>query len=744
VIPQEEMPMEITAPPVRSFALRLVAAAACLAAAVPFPAQSAERTQSYSEATDVVAVEVPVQVIKDGEPVRGLTAANFEVWEGRKQQPLTGFETLDLTAVQAAPAAGKRPATAPVIPPSARRRFVLLFDLSYSSPASLGKARQAATSLLASGLQPSDLVSVASYSHSRGPELILGFTSDRKQALAAIERLGFIDRAADPLRLSMPVAAGIGGGGEEGGNGRTEGRFRPDNDATSGGGDSGLGLGALTNAANDRAAFDAEQRDVSLFSKSLAVFAKVLGSVHGRKYVVFLSEGFQNRILLGTDDDAEIQAMNEASAAGQSWLVNSDIRYGNTKLSTDVEKMIEELRRADCVVQAVDPGGLRAYGGENGVKPASGQDSLFVMANGTGGELYNNFNDLSTAMKEMLKRTSVTYVLSYQPEGVKHDGSYRKLRVELKNVPRGARIVYRPGYYAPKPYREQSPLERMLDTAGRVVSGEQGGTIAASVLAVPFQGPGEKAYVPVLVEVDGPSLLAGLAGKALPVEIYAYALDADGAVKDFFAKTIGLDVAKVEPVLRQSGLKLYGDLELAPGSYSLRVLVRNGASGALSARVLPLEVPAFAEPAAVLLQPFFPEPAGRWLIVRESNDAPKGMPYPFQIQSEPFVPAALPVLQSGVEARVALMGYHLRPGDLKADSRILTADGREVGAGEIRVVARQGGAVSEPDRFAATFKAPALEPGEYLLLVTLTDAAGTAETSTASFIVGVVGKGAHG
>jgi VWFA-related protein len=745
VIPQEETLMEITATTARTLALRLVTAAACLlAAAAPFPAQGAQSsTQSYTEATDVVAVEVPVQVIRDGEPVRGLTAANFEVWEGRKQQPLTGFETLDLTAV-AAPA-GQRPAAAPVIPPSARRRFVLLFDMSYSSPASLGKARQAAKGLLASGLQPSDLVSVATYSLSRGPELVLGFTSDRKQALAAIERLGFIDRAADPLRLSMPMAAGMGGGGgEEGGNARTEGRFRPDNDATSGGGNSGLGLGALTNAANDRAAFDAEQRDVSLFSKSLAAFAKVLGSVHGRKYVVFLSEGFQNRILLGTDDDAEIQAMNEASAAGHSWLVNSDIRYGNTKLSTDVEKMIEELRRADCVVQAVDPGGLRAYGGENGVKPASGQDSLFVMANGTGGELYNNFNDLSLAMKEMLKRTSVTYVLSYQPEGVKHDGSYRKLRVELKNVPRGARIVYRPGYYAPKPYREQSPLERMLDTAGRVVSGEQGGTIAASVLAAPFQGPGDKAYVPVLIEIDGPSLLAGHQGAALPVEIYAYALDADGAVKDFFAKTIGLDVAKVEPVLRQSGLKLYGDLELAPGSYSLRVLVRNGASGDLSARVLPLEVPAFAEPAAVLLPPFFPEPAGRWLIVRESNDAPQGMPYPFQIQSQPFVPAALPVLQSGVEARVALMGYHLRPGDLKADSRILSADGKEVGAGEIRVVGRQGGAASEPDRLAATFKAPALAPGEYLLLVTLTDASGVAETSTASFIVGTAGKGAHG
>ncbi|HXO29301.1 MAG TPA: hypothetical protein VOA80_18270, partial [Thermoanaerobaculia bacterium] len=53
-----------------------------------------------SETTEVVAVEVPVQVVRDGEPVRGLAAADFEVYEGRKRLPLTGFEVLDLRAGQ--------------------------------------------------------------------------------------------------------------------------------------------------------------------------------------------------------------------------------------------------------------------------------------------------------------------------------------------------------------------------------------------------------------------------------------------------------------------------------------------------------------------------------------------------------------------------------------------------------------------------------------------------------------------
>lgn len=705
-------------------------AMACLAAAaLPLAAQT------FTESADVVAVEVPVQVLKDGEPVRGLTAADFEIYEGRRKLPLTGFEVLDLTAVPAAAPAAPAATLRQAPPPSARRHFVLLFDLTFTTSSSLVKARKAAKDLLSSGLHPTDLVAVATYSTSRGPELLLGFSSDRRQAEAALDRLGVVDRAADPLRLVLPPSVAVGGAVRDGGGHR---------EATSdggGGGGGGADPNLMLNAASERASFDVQQRDVAAFSRAVGGFAKLMGSIHGRKYVVFLSEGFNNRLLLGSDDDSEIQTMNEASASGQFWKVNSDVRYGNTKLSGDIEKMIEELRRADCVVQSVDPAGLRAFGGENGVKPASGQDSLFAIANGTGGEMYNNFNDLSVAMKEMLKRTSVTYVLSYQPEGVKHDGTYRKLRVELKNAPRGTRVVYRPGYYAPLPFNQQTHLEKMLDAAGRVVNGEEGGTIATSVLAASFAAPGDKAYVPVLIEVDGKSLLATRQGNVLPLEIYTYAMDAAGTVRDYFAKTIGLDLAKVEPVLQKSGIKFYGDLSLPPGSYSLRVLVRNGATGALSARVVPVAVPVFSQPSTVLLQTFFPEAPGRWLIVRKTNEAPKDIPYPFQMRSEPYVPAARPVLLPGTATRVSLIGYHLGPGVLKAGSRVLRADGQEAGEGEIRLAPRQSGAAGEPDRLEATFRPPALQPGEYLLLLTLTDAAGKAETSTSSF---VVEKGAHG
>src|SRR6185369_10559041 len=90
-----------------------------------------------SSSVQVLSVEVPVEVLRDGEPVRGLQAGDFEVWEGRRRLPITGFEALDL----AAPGARGRTAT---VPAAARRHFLFLFDLAFSEPKAIVQARKAA------------------------------------------------------------------------------------------------------------------------------------------------------------------------------------------------------------------------------------------------------------------------------------------------------------------------------------------------------------------------------------------------------------------------------------------------------------------------------------------------------------------------------------------------------------------------------------------------------------------------
>ncbi len=688
------------------------------------PASPAPERPAFSAAAQVLSIEVPVQVVRDGEPVRGLQAGDFQVWEGRRRLPVTGFEVLDL----AAPSASGRTSGAAGLPSAARRHFLLLFDLAFSEPKAIVRARRAAVGLLA-GLHPTDLVAVATYSASRGPQLVLGFTADRRQIESALGGLGLFDltaSSADPLRLVLQEVLGA----DNAAAGAPPRLTRdPLSDTTDASVLQQLELVARPVQQADRSALKTR---VETFSRSLADLARQMAGVEGRKYLVFLSEGFDVSLLQGTLDADRQEEIRQNSLNGEAWRNSPEERYGLTEVSNAVERMLEEFRRADCTLQAVDIAGVRA-GADQGAPRLGGRDSLLVMARGTGGELYESYNDLGAAMGQMLRRTSVTYVLAVQPtrtEGVA--GEYHPLRVELKKPLHGARLVHRPGYYPPKPYGEQDPVEKLLAAANQVMSGEESDAIAATVLAAPFRSTGEKAYVPVLIEIDGASLLAGPQPASLPVEIYAYALDEVGAVHDFFTQTVGLDLARTGPSLRQGGVKFFGHLDLLPGDYSLRVLVRNAASGVSGLKVAAVHVPAFGPDAPVLLPPLVPDLANRWLMVREQarqEGTPSG--YPFLLRDQPFVPAARPALLPGRDVRLVVAGYNLGAPPWKGEATVIAAGGREIPAGALAIVDRRTGAAGGADRAVATFRLPAdLKPGEHTLRISVSGA-----TSDLRFVV---------
>src|SRR6185503_2137656 len=473
-------------------------------------------------------------------------------------------------------------------------------------------------------------------------------------------------------------------------------------------------------------------------TQQFADLARMIGTVDGRKYVVLLSEGFDSSLVTGSGNaEAGVNDMSNiidsATAVGESTVEagcsGSDQAFCDTRTQNQLEKMLEEFRRADCQMQAVDIGGLRAMAAEGRLNP-NGRESLLTMSKDTGGELYENFNDLAGAMGQMLRRTGVTYVLSFQPQGLKQDGEFHKLRVELKGAPRSARVVHRPGYYAPRPFGQQQPLQRILDTADAVM-GAEGGSIDAAVLAAPFAGQGGRAYVPIVVDVDGPSLLAGKQAAQLPVEIYLYALDEGGAIVDFRTQSLALDLAKAEAQLRQRGLKFFSHVTLPKGTYALRTLVRNGTTGATSLRVNEVVVPAFGsggEP--VLLPPFFPEAPGKCEMVRETlKQGETQPPYPFLLQEQPFIPNSRPVVTPGQAIPVVLQGYNLG-GDFAAKIEVVGADGSAQPGGALELGKASIGSLRTA---SGTFKPPALQPGQYVLRVTVTDAAGKTATSSGEF-----------
>ena len=727
-------------PPSRNLLPLLAVLLAAMAAAVPARAQ----TPTFEGSSQVVAVEVPVNVVgRDGEPVRGLTAADFEVYDGNDRQKITAFETIDLKTLEAPPAAGPgAPAAAPPVEltSAARRHFLLLFDLSFSTPTAILKARLAARDFVLHALHPSDLVAVATFSLENGPKLIITFTPDRAQLARAIDTLGYrraFDEEAknDPLRFMIEVpttesySSTLDIGAPPGSQRNPDLQQQKEQVLYD-----YLQSIAFASARSDRS-FEVGQ--VSNYSRSLAQVARALNAVQGRKQVLFFSEGFDSRLLLGrdtTDKDAEDD--NLSAMFGEIWKVDNDQRYGNTALQGEVKRMLDEFRRADCVIQAVDIGGLRA-GAAEGARP-SGEGTLFYMANETGGELFKDANNLREPLDRVLERTSVTYLLTFERSDLKLDGGYHKLRVKAK-LPPGARLTHRTGYYAPRPFKQLDPLEKSLLASDRIASAAPRRDVALDVLAAAFRASPERAYVPVIVEAGGKSLLEGHKGKKLDVEFYAYVSDFQGQMRDFFTQRVALDLdkGKSREALLGGGIKYYGHFDLPPGGYNVRVLVRNAETGRTGVETLQVTVPSYGEAQPILLPPFFIEESQKWLLVREQsrNQGKGSVVYPFTVSGEPYVPSARPVLEGKKTARLCLVAYNLGKGNLAVQGEVLAADGKSSPAGKLDHVERTATGIQGLDKLVATFDPAGLSVGDYVLRVAVTDPAGHRQTNSLPFQV---------
>jgi hypothetical protein len=327
------------------------------------------------------------------------------------------------------------------------------------------------------------------------------------------------------------------------------------------------------------------------------------------------------------------------------------------------------------VVHAIDIGGLRAAGEGQRYGRSAGEEALFFLANESGGQLFAETNDLALQIRDTLARSSVTYVLGFTADGVVADGAWRKLKIELVGR-KGLKLVHRSGWYAPRPFPELHPFERDLLAADAIAVGLPRNEIGVALLAAPFRAGEGPAYVPVILEIDGPSLL-GAGSEPRRVELYAYATTRTGEFRDYFHRDLRIDPQRARDALAAGGLKYYGHFELAPGDYLLRVLVRDGESGRVGAAMLPMAVPDFAREPATLLPPFFYDTPGRWTMVRERTEttADGTVVYPFVVSGDPFVPAAGPRFRPGETPRVALVGYNLGDSELELEASWITAEG---------------------------------------------------------------------
>jgi VWFA-related protein len=694
--------------------------AICLFLSVVSAGLASDKPQAtVRESAEVSLVEVPVNVSgRDGRPISGLNTSDFEVQDDGTRQTILSVDVIDLKRKEET--TGSEPT-----PPAGRRHFLLLFDLSFSRPSQIVRAREAAVRFLENAMDPDDLAAVASSSVDRGARLLVTFTSDRRQLIAAIRSVG-LPRAEeptiDPLLFAFvtpgdPTVSASPSGESTRGDGRGTSLIDP----------------SLARVFTVMAQKADDQFEINRVERHLAevdALAFALNTVEGRKTIIYFSEGFNGRLLFGSlvreRSRQDVQAENDAILNGRFAEVDLEHRSANPPLQRHLEDTLSLLRRSDCTVYPIDLAGLKLGKDANLGPDVHGEDALFAFANGTGGEVLKNTNDFEGQMRRIAEKTSLTYVLTFRPTKRSGQGAFHRLKVRVKA--KGAQVSARAGYYESRLFRALTPLERSLSAADVITHEKKESSFPMELLAMSLPGQ-PLARVPVVLEVPGEELLRGVSGQRLRLGVYVYAVAEGGEVADFFTRSVTLDLATEGALLRAGAFRYCGSLRLLPGRYHLRAFVRDEDLGRFSFRIASFEVPDGAKAGVRALPPLFFEAGASGVSVSEpaGKESARAADL-FELAGEVFLPRLRPGLTAGKAARLCLILY-TRAGaggdPFQIDARVRDAQGRAFAPARFAVLGR-----SSPDstgllKLLVEFTPLSMPPGDYSLSVTVRDSEGS-------------------
>ncbi len=496
----------------------------------------------FRVSSNLILVDVRVRD-SQGRPITGLRAEDFSIWEEGVLQEISFFQeiALPLTAspvvraeTTSAPTRVAADSSQPVAPE--KRLLILLFNFSSAGLQDIQMMRGAAQQFLEEDFTGDDAAAVLVFNN--GLEMLTDFTSDR----ALLSRiLGGLSDGNPELDLSLPE--------EE------------------------------ADSEQDSASqFIADETEFALFEtnqqlSAIQSVAEAFRDVLGRKALLYFSSGLTSR---GIENEEQMR-----------WTTDLCNRANISIYSVDARGLV-----------ALSPGGgaHRAGGGSgifNGraalnqlVSLSQSQEALITLAADTGGAALVDDNDLSKIFRQAREDASHYYLIGYSTPTPPSDGRFR--RIEVRTQPSYARLEYRTGYYADRPYRSLSAAEREFRLLQTVVEEVPVSEFPLEISAEYFPDSSGQYQVPILLGFNHSQLSRLSGARELDLEVIMLARDTLGMTRAGIR-----DKVEIRRVGEDAEIHFVYEnlLVLDPGQYQLKAYVRDNRTGLMSQAAHPLDLP---------------------------------------------------------------------------------------------------------------------------------------------------------
>lgn len=219
------------------------------------------------------------------------------------------------------------------------------------------------------------------------------------------------------------------------------------------------------------------------------------------------------------------------------------------------------------------------------VAAASAQDNLLSsLADGTGGVFFHNNNDLDEGFRRAAQAPEYSYVLAFTPQNLKLDGSFHSLKVTVRDSKKYT-LQARRGYYAPKHMADPSEQAKQ-EIEDEMFSQEEMHNLPVKLRTQFYKASEDDVKLVVLAHVDVQHLrFRKVEGRNDNVLTCVSALfNRNGNFVQGMQKTVTMHW-KDETLEHKlgSGITLKTSFDVKPGSYLVRLVVRDEQGQLMSA-----------------------------------------------------------------------------------------------------------------------------------------------------------------